>query len=273
MCVFQALPSGCLEAENPLSETCVKQVSGCRMGSFWRDMAALIASPILLVAWASTSVLSLVAGPFGTYTILNHGERAFYWALVIAVFALLFVGFRCAFRKVLPGLSYWQHSGIVSLSLAVVFIPAVLLISKNFSAALVAQFPPTSILFGLAFVVGFAIHVITWFVMRHPTQELRLMLRVPEELRGELLRLSVDDHYVEIYTDRGMHRVLMRLSDAKLEAEGADGFCIHRSHWVVRSAIVSARREKGRVFVRLRDGSEAPVSRTYQHRIEEGGWL
>jgi DNA-binding LytR/AlgR family response regulator len=81
----------------------------------------------------------------------------------------------------------------------------------------------------------------------------------------------VQDHYVEVHTERGMHLVLMRLSDAIDEAEGIPGLKVHRSHWVALEAVAEARREGGRVVLRLRDGASVPVSRAHVQALREAG--
>ena len=44
-------------------------------------------------------------------------------------------------------------------------------------------------------------------------------------------------NYVEVWTERGTHLVLMRLSDAIRETAGENGLQIHRSHWVALGAV------------------------------------
>ncbi len=55
--------------------------------------------------------------------------------------------------------------------------------------------------------------------------------------------------------------------------DGVEGYATHRSHWVAASAIVGSRRDKGRVFLRLSNGSDVPVSRGYQDALKEAGIL
>lgn len=100
-----------------------------------------------------------------------------------------------------------------------------------------------------------------------------IMRRLPIERRGRLVRLSVQDHYVEVHTERGMHLVLMRLADAVDEAEGVPGLRVHRSHWVALDSIAEARREEGRVSLVLRDGTVVPVSRANVAALREAGVL
>ncbi len=100
-----------------------------------------------------------------------------------------------------------------------------------------------------------------------------ILRRLPLERRGRLVRLAVQDHYVEVHTERGMHLLLMRLSDAIDEAEGVPGLRVHRSHWVALESIAAARREGGRVVLVLRDGATVPVSRAHVAELREAGVL
>src|SRR5690606_17132350 len=61
--------------------------------------------------------------------------------------------------------------------------------------------------------------------------------RLPHHLRGRLIYMSMQDHYVDVHTDRGNALVLMRLGDAIAETGATPGLQIHRSHWVALDAV------------------------------------
>ena len=105
------------------------------------------------------------------------------------------------------------------------------------------------------------------------TQSPALLDRLPFDKRGPLLALSVSDHYVEVRTSKGHELLLMRLSDAIRETAPEPGLQIHRSHWVAKSAVQSARRDGARAFLTLIDGTEVPASRTYLPALKEAGLL
>lgn len=67
--------------------------------------------------------------------------------------------------------------------------------------------------------------------------------------------------------------ILMRLADAARELAGAEGMQVHRSWWVARAAIAEATRANGRMTLRLTNGVDAPVSRTYAPKLREAGWV
>jgi DNA-binding LytR/AlgR family response regulator len=95
-----------------------------------------------------------------------------------------------------------------------------------------------------------------------------LLERLPPQKRGELLRLSVQDHYTEIVTTRGHQLVLLRFADALKEIGLTEGLQVHRSHWIAISDVVSLRKQAGRLHVITRDGSEIPVSRSHSAAVQ-----
>ena len=102
----------------------------------------------------------------------------------------------------------------------------------------------------------------------------RFLDRLPPKLRGaELYAVEAEDHYLRLHTSRGSDLVLMRLSDALAELEGLEGAQTHRSWWVAKSAVDDARRGDGRAVLRLKNGVEAPVSRTYARALRQSGWF
>jgi DNA-binding LytR/AlgR family response regulator len=107
-----------------------------------------------------------------------------------------------------------------------------------------------------------------------PVAPPRFDARLPTHLRGAAIHaVSAEDHYLRVHTDRGETLILMRLADAVAELEGVEGAQTHRSWWVARDAILDARRGEGRATLRLRGGTEAPVSRTYARSLREAGWF
>ena len=131
-----------------------------------------------------------------------------------------------------------------------------------------------------AFILCFAIHLLPCVRQRtHGSSEdvslPRIIARLPHQMQAPMVRMTVSDHYVEVYTEKGSHKILMRLRDACLEAEadGLNGFCVHRSHWVMHDAISHASRSGGREFLYLKDGTPIPIGRKYRHNVEAAGFL
>ena len=88
--------------------------------------------------------------------------------------------------------------------------------------------------------------------------------RIPAEISGgTLYAINAEDHYLRIRTSRGSALILMRLGDALAELSTIDGLRTHRSWWVAREGVEKIERTNGKIILHLRDGTCAPVSRTY----------
>jgi hypothetical protein len=100
------------------------------------------------------------------------------------------------------------------------------------------------------------------------------LARLPVRLReADLYAVEAQDHYLRLHTSKGADLILMRLSDAIDELEGIEGAQTHRSWWVARGGVDEARRADGRATIRLKDGAEVPVSRTYIRALRQAGWF
>ncbi|MDO8901793.1 MAG: LytTR family transcriptional regulator DNA-binding domain-containing protein [Phenylobacterium sp.] len=140
-------------------------------------------------------------------------------------------------------------------------------------------------LFGSVFVLSLAMTVLNTLVesrrqaMRRlnaiPVQPgpVRFLERLPPRLRGAALyAIEAEDHYLRLHTALGQDLILMRLGDAIDELAGLEGAQVHRSWWVARAAIEDVRRGDGRAVLTLKNGVQAPVSRTYSRQLRAAGW-
>jgi DNA-binding LytR/AlgR family response regulator len=102
----------------------------------------------------------------------------------------------------------------------------------------------------------------------------KFLERLPPKLRGgELHAVQAEDHYLRLHTSKGSDLMLMRLADAVAELEGLEGAQVHRSWWVARAAVTEAKRGDGRAVLTLKNGVEAPVSRSYAGALRDAGWF
>ncbi len=99
----------------------------------------------------------------------------------------------------------------------------------------------------------------------------RLVSRLPDGFRGDILRLAVRDHYVDVVTTSGTFTIRSRFTDAIAEMEPISGHCTHRSHWVTDAAILEIQKNNGKTYLRLRNDDLVPVSRKYKPKLEEDG--
>lgn len=104
-----------------------------------------------------------------------------------------------------------------------------------------------------------------------PPQAIRAKLP-PRLARSRLIAVEAEDHYLRVRTEAGSDLVLMRFGDALDALVDCDGFQTHRSWWVARGAVETARWKAGRGELVLSDGAVAPVSRTYAAALKGTDW-
>ncbi|GAB5487468.1 MAG: LytTR family DNA-binding domain-containing protein [Parasphingorhabdus sp.] len=100
-----------------------------------------------------------------------------------------------------------------------------------------------------------------------------IMDRLPAGFPRDILALSVEDHYVRVYTADRSEMILMRLADAINEVAGLDGAQVHRSYWVAKHAIASTKRDGRNLRLILSNGLEIPVSRSNVGMLKQTGWI
>lgn len=247
------------------------------------DVVRRIRSLRVVALWVLLTVILGVAGPFGTEQALTTIERLAFWAavsalaFVIGIITYIVVGRCCAGRPA------WERLGMATLIYTAVFLPILrlLILAQNGKAVDLADMALAVAL--LPAVVGLAKDI--WLEPDErpaapggkedeaPATGPRLLDRLEPELRGDIVHLSVRDHYVEVLTDRGQASILMRFSDAMAELDGVEGIQTHRSHWVARSAVTGSRRHGGKTYLVIADGAEVPVSRGFLPRVRAAGYL
>ncbi len=99
----------------------------------------------------------------------------------------------------------------------------------------------------------------------------RLAKRLPDAFKGQIYRLTVRDHFVDVVTSEGTFTIRSRFTDAIAEMEPVPGHCTHRSHWVADNAIEEVERRGGKTFLRLKNNDIVPVSRKYKPMLERDG--
>lgn len=101
-----------------------------------------------------------------------------------------------------------------------------------------------------------------------------LIERLPAHIRGEILCLQVEDHYVRVHSRSSSAMVLMRFSDALRGIDHIPGSQVHRSWWVASDAVTGLRRTGRTAQLTLRNGTTVPVSQPYlAHAISSWGSL
>lgn len=256
--------------------------------------------------WVLFSCFAAYTGPFGTYS-LGLGWRFLYWMLVVVISAVMATIFVRLVREMIgPGRRVLRDL-LTTLLMTLCFTPVLIWLSRWFMSEDFAGIAD-AFYFGqyVAIITMGAIagrRVLPRLVsarrsyraghegrdamaepiadpMSDPSlttpaaaPQPRLMRRLPAEFAGPILRLTSEDHFVDVIAPGGAHRLRMRLADAIDEMDPVAGILTHRSHWVARAAIEGAERDGGRVFLRLSNGDLVPVSRTCRPKLEAEGLL
>ncbi|MBW8638303.1 LytTR family transcriptional regulator [Hoeflea sp. WL0058] len=247
---------------------------------WWRSLSSPRTLTVLLVAGAIFGL----AGPFGTYEALRPLPRILYWlAVTIVTYAVGLLSGRLMREhtplkrlEVVPAYAIAGLIGGIPIALCVLAINVV----AGFTVTETGLGLTRLVFYGC--LISLCISAVLAWVQRDVTEKpddptspipagARLMKRLPVELRGKLQYLTVQDHYVEVVTDKGSYLVLMRLGDAIAETAPVEGLRIHRSHWVALSAVGRIRREGDRLLVETVGGAVLPVSRSHRAALREAG--
>ena len=225
-------------------------------------------------------------GPFGTFA-TPFGERLFNWVL----FAI--GGYVCFRPVIAAGSALAVQIAIprgVGIAVACLFasIPASLLIAGliaglKFGGVTLAH---VAGLYPLVLLIGLAVTAIQMLVrrLRHDpissepaTAEAPSSPPIssprPSALRGDILYLGNEDHYIRVYRREGSELVLMRMRDAVEAMSAAEGARVHRGWWVARAAVARVTKEARSVSLELVDGRVVPVSRAMVAPLRKAGWL
>lgn len=248
-----------------------------------RELQAVFTAPRTLVAMAAAVLLLGLSGPFDTLTSFDAPTRLVYWlAVVVLSYAFSRVTAVVAMRSLAPRITFAPLR--IVLSAAIASLPATLIVDLiSLIAYGPSENPQPLRLWLYCFAVALALVTLIAVGERHaptPAPEaalapapIALLQRLPLPARGKLSHISVQDHYVEIVTDRGKTLLLLRLSDAIRETEGVAGLQIHRSHWIALDAVRKAIRADGKPMLELIDGTRLPVSRSYLPAARAAGLL
>lgn len=258
---------------------------------------ARLATPFCLFCIFACWLVAVLAGPFGTYEAMTFGPRALYWGGI--VWGAVLVGFAVqAVMRLLTGEpTGWAGVLAESLLVAAVVAPLVVLwrtTASGWSEGL--EVLPVSITVN-TFVISLAIFAFAHLLSLNdagatdgaapaeaeaeappptaaPRPEARLLRRLPEEATGDILRLTANNHHVDVITTQGLVTLRLRLTDAIDEMDPVEGFCVHRSHWVTQSAILRVEKVTAhKTEVILSNGDRIPVGRKYRENLVKAGFL
>ena len=217
--------------------------------------------------WAVASVLTAVAGPFGTHDAMTLAPRSIYWASV------------CAASVGLSSIATRVQNGKPLRVRLLVWLCFATVLSAGIHAANVVLFEEWQGWGGYFYLMAIVAVVIAmvFLTIRLAQPEIpavpdqgrltKFLERLPFEKRAALIRLEAQDHYLKVVTQAGDSLILMRIGDAAKELDGGYGTQVHRSHWIARGAVSTHQRRAGRDFLTTHDGAEIPVSRNNRSQI------
>ncbi len=235
---------------------------------FWHWQEQMIAFGITLTAFA-------VLGPFQSYAI-PFGQRALYWALsLLAGWVCMIAMLTLVLRH--PALDEWHGATRVALAVLLATMPTTYLVSQ---IEYLVEFPSQPVSFWtlmwhvliVCALIGGLVYLrvasrLGLQEVQKPQSPAPFLKRLPYELGGQILSLSMQDHYVEVTTAKGTELILIRFQVAIKEVGVIAGTQIHRSHWVALNGMRRLQRQNGKLFVELVDGRSLPVSRTYAQTV------
>ena len=264
-------------------------------GSFWGAFLTDLRSKhaVLLALYMIFAVGIL--GPFGTFSGMALGPRFAFWGSVVLVLVPLSI----LLRRVLLA------RGVVDLSakymalqvsiLTLLGSPLVCFALQAVSGAEVAEqtsLLEVALLFSLVTLIVITLRRIVVQLAEEkatvavgplaveegavPMASIAapwLLRRLSEAPKGDVLYLVARDHFVNVVMTGGEERLRLRFADAVDEMDGMTGVIVHRSYWVALAAVEGVERRSGKTVLRMRDGAEVPVSRTYMEKAAAAGLL
>lgn len=253
-----------------------------------REMHAMLQSRRLWLTFLAVLAIFILTGPFGTSETMSFADRLLYWTIVQGGAWIFAISFSVIANTILAGhignmLTRMMIGSLTSalpigLLLTVtnqIFYGREMALASVLKSSL-SSLPLCAIFCLLSYLttcrsfekVAEAATDINADADLDVNGSIPLLERLPPQKRGELLRLSVQDHYTQIVTTRGQQLVLLRFADALKELGQTAGLQVHRSHWIADADIVSLRKQAGRLHVMTRDSTEIPVSRSYRAAVQ-----
>lgn len=260
------------------------------------EQSAVHASPVATgrsLDWLKIAALPLAAAGFLTLTdafelnVLPLGERFAYWLILLGMGQAVSVFLRARLgvpprsgRRLFLTAAISCVASAVPMSIVVWAVTSLLLSqpldSRRLAAFYVAVLVVTVAMFALNILVRPRAHAEAVSDGEQPAipPSTAIRTRLPAKLKTSPIRaLEAEDHYVRVHTAAGSDLVLVRFADAISEMGEVDGAQVHRSWWVARDAVESARTVGDRRVLVLAGGIEAPVSRSLTKTLREAGWF
>ena len=240
-----------------------------------REFRTRLFLPTRLAGIAAATLICGISGPFRTLEFFGPVTNVFFWFTAIVLATAISVALDQCFSVLFKRLAWYYRLTVQAVVFSLICGVLIVFVDRNYFHHLLGrELTVAEVAFQLG-LIYLAIKVLIHIAkdMNRRAEAATFLKRLPPALGRNLIRVTSQDHYLEVSTDKGSDRILMRFSDAMDELGTLDGLRVHRSHWVMRSAIEDVVTGDGKVLLRLKDGSEIPVSRTYRDSLSEAGLL
>lgn len=231
---------------------------------------AQLSSPLVLfLMFAFVSFLT-ITGAFGIQDSMGVLERALYFGVCVVCATILGLALKISIRHFWPDLKRWQTALAVSVGVSFIYTPFLWKFADVMTSHHRAYVTPIEVMYVNIFYASMIVLLAGDFLKAQfqKCEQPRLFKRFSNSDVKQVHRVSVRNHYVDVFTDCGVETLLMRFCDAVDELDGVKGEKVHRSHWVSYDAMDRLEKQDGKVFLILTDGSKVPVSRSNRPQVE-----
>lgn len=227
----------------------------------------------IVVFFCGVAVLALT-GPFGTYAAMGIYERLVFWLIVLTGVGF-FMHIFLVTALTTPYLARLPRLLRLGLGAALAALPGaavVIFVDGVFRPPLTSA-ETLPVIWVQVALVGWVLGIVEFHDFGKPETDTTaprrtaFHKRLPPDLGDDIISISMQDHYAEVTTTRGSHLVLMRLSDAMQELEGAPGLQVHRSHYAMTGHMRKLHRDGTRLRILLSDGRDLPVSASHAEAV------
>ena len=235
--------------------------------------------PLFRLAMLVSPLILAVIGPFRS-DIYDFWHALVLWAVIIWVSTAIGMLNRSITDALLPRIGFLQGGLLSAIIFAAYLTPVMRYVAIDMGFILSEELYPSDLqVFLTATFASFTVALVRFYLFHSEEAEAAepvlttavIFTRIQATRFEQIIRMTVNDHYVEIETDLGQERILMRFADAVREMGEGNGMLTHRSHWVNPEAVTGSRKEGTKMFLLMRDCAEVPVSKTYRARVVEAG--
>ena len=242
-----------------------------------RELRILVISKQFWVGFLAVIFVLSISGPFGTLAQLGFLDRLFYWT--VTGFVTFFLGITTSFLVGLSLNMLGAHEFVArAIGALIAGLPVAAFVWYFNSWIFSSQM--TGFWMLALYCCGISIAVTLLFYLIEPKDPIQpdgstppkqtslpFFDRLDAKIGRDLISLQSQDHYTQITTTAGSQLLLLRLTDACSELAPYSGLRVHRSWWVARDHIIEMIRKNSRYLLKLSNGEEIPVGRTFINEV------